>query len=210
MKWWDQMSWSLLFECWILSQFFFSLSSLNLIKRFFSSSSLFAIRVVVFAYLKQLIFLPVILIPACDSSSLAFCMMYSAYRLDKQGDNIQPWCTPFPVLNQSIVPCPVLTVAYWPAYRFLRSQARWSGIPISLRIFHSLLWCTQSKALAQSVKQKSMFFWNSLAFSMILWMLSVWSLVTLPTIRSKYKIDPKIKLLFHRFFNVHCLYWHLK
>ena len=30
-----------------------------------------------------------------------------------------------------------------------------------------LLWSTQSKALAQSIKQKYMFFWNSLAFSMI-------------------------------------------
>ena len=39
----------------------------------------------------------------------------------------------------SIIPCPVLTVASWPAYRFLRRQIRWSGIPISLRIFHSLL-----------------------------------------------------------------------
>ena len=37
-----------------------------------------------------------------------------------------------------------LTVASWPAYRFLRRQAR-SGIPISLRIFHILLWSTQSK-----------------------------------------------------------------
>ena len=31
-------------------------------------------------------------------------------------------------------------------YRFLRRQVRWSGIPISLRIFYSLLWSTQSKA----------------------------------------------------------------
>ena len=42
----------------------------------------------------------------------------------------------FPFIwNQSVVPCPVLTVASWPAYRFLRRQVRWSGIPISLRIF---------------------------------------------------------------------------
>ena len=33
------------------------------------------------------------------------------------------------------VPWPVLTVASWPAYRFFRSQVRWSGIPISWRIF---------------------------------------------------------------------------
>ena len=62
-------------------------------------------------------------------------MMYSAYKLNKQGDNIQPWHTPFPIWNQSVVPCPVLTVASWPAYRFLYRQVRWSDIPISFRIF---------------------------------------------------------------------------
>ena len=86
--------------------------------------------------------------PACASSSPTFLMMYSAYKLNKQGDNIQPWCTPFPICNQLVVPCPVLTVASWPAYRFLKRQVRWSGVPISFRIFHSLLWSTQSKALA--------------------------------------------------------------
>ena len=115
----------------------------TLIKRLFTSSSLSAIRVVSSAYLRLLIFLLAVLIPACDSSSLAFHMMYSAYKLNKQGDNIQPWHTPFPIRNQSIVPCPVLTVASWPAYRFFRRQVRWSGTPISLRIFHSLLWSTQ-------------------------------------------------------------------
>ena len=125
----------------------FSLSSFTFIKRLFSSSSLSAIRVVSSAYLMQK-FLLAILTPACASSSPAFLMMYSAYKLNKQGDNIQPWRTPFPVGNQSVVPCPVLTVASWPAYRFLKRQVRWSGIPISFRIFHSLLWSTQSKALA--------------------------------------------------------------
>ena len=56
----------------------FSLSSFTFIKRLFSSSSLSAIRVVSSAYLRLLIFLPAILIPACVSSSLAFLMMYSA------------------------------------------------------------------------------------------------------------------------------------
>ena len=36
------------------------------------------------AYLRLLIFLPAILIPACASSSPAFLMMYSAYKLNKQ------------------------------------------------------------------------------------------------------------------------------
>ena len=39
----------------------------------------------------------------------------------------------FPYL-ESVVSCPVLTIASWPAYRFLRRQPRWSCIPISLRI----------------------------------------------------------------------------
>ena len=111
----------------------FSLSSFTFIKRFLSSSSLSAIRVLSSVYQRLLIFLLEILIPAYASSSPAFHMTYSAYKLNKQGDNIQPWRTPFPILNQSAVPCPVLTVASWPAYRFLRRQVRWSGIPISLR-----------------------------------------------------------------------------
>ena len=44
---------------------------------------------------------------------------------------MQPWRIPFPIWNQSVVPCPVLTVASWPAYRFLKRQVRWSGIHIA-------------------------------------------------------------------------------
>ena len=54
------------------------------------------------AYLRLLIFLPTILIPACASSSPELLMMYSAYKLNKQGDSIQPWHTPFPIWNQSM------------------------------------------------------------------------------------------------------------
>ena len=133
---------------WILSfKPTFSLSSFTFIKRLFSSS-LSAIRVMSSAYLRLLIFLPVILIPACASPSPVFLMMCSANKLNKQGDNVQLWCNPFPIWSQTVVPCPVLTVASWPAYSFLRRQVRWFGIPISWRIFHSLLWSTQSKALA--------------------------------------------------------------
>ena len=100
----------------------FSLSSFTLIKRLFGSSSLSAIRVVSSAYLSLLIFFLEILIPACDSSSLAFRIMYSAYKLNKQGNNIQPCHTPFPILNQSVVPCLVLAAASQLAHRFLRRQ----------------------------------------------------------------------------------------
>ena len=42
-----------------------------------------------------------------------FFTSWATRKLNKQDDNIQP-CTPFSVLNQSIVPCLVLIVAPWP------------------------------------------------------------------------------------------------
>ena len=134
---------------WMLSfQPAVSLSSFMLIKRPFSSSLLSAFRVVSTAHLRLLVFLLAILILGCDSPSLAFHMMYSAYKLHNQGDSIQPCCISFPMWNQSIVPCKILTIASWPIYRFFRRQVRWSDISISLRAFHNLSWSIQSKALA--------------------------------------------------------------
>ena len=87
-------------ECWTLRRLFTLL--FHLIKRLFSCSSLSAIKVVLSAYLRLLICLLAILITACASSCLAFHMMYSAYKLNKQRDNIQPWHTPFLIWNQSV------------------------------------------------------------------------------------------------------------
>ena len=108
-----------------------SLSSFTFIKSLFSSFSLPAMRVVSSEYVWLLIFLPETFIPVFVSSSWAFLVMCSAYKLSNQGDNIQPWHTAFLIWNQSVVPCSVLAVASRPAYRFLRRQIRWSGIPIS-------------------------------------------------------------------------------
>ena len=128
---------------WMLSfKPYFSLFSFTFIKGLFRYSSFSAIRVVTSLYLRLLVFLLAILIPACDSSSLTFHMMCSAKKLNKQDDRIQAWCNPFPIWKQSIISCLILTVSSWPAYRFLRRQVRWSGISISLRIFHTLLWST--------------------------------------------------------------------
>ena len=59
-----------------------SLSSCTFIKRLLSSFLLSALRVVSSAYLRLLMFLLVILTPPYASSRLAFCMTYSAYKLD--------------------------------------------------------------------------------------------------------------------------------
>ena len=154
----------------------FSLSSFTFIKRLFSSSSLSAIRVESSAYLRSLIFLLAILIPACASCSPAFLMMYSAYKLNKQGDDIQPWHTPFPVWKQSVVPCLVLTIASWPACRFLRRQVRWSGVPISWRIFQFIVIHTVegfdivNKAKVDVFLELSCFFWWSSGY----WQFDLW------------------------------------
>ena len=68
---------------WMLSfKSVFSLSSFTFIKRIFSSCLLSAIRLVSSAYLRLLIFFLTILIPACASSSPAFHIMYSVYKLN--------------------------------------------------------------------------------------------------------------------------------
>ena len=114
----------------------FSFSSLTFTQRLFSSSLLSYIRVVSSAFRKLLIFLLAILIPAWDSSSLAFRIMYPAWKLSMQGDNIKPQHTPFPILNQSIVPCPVLTCFLtWTQISQETGKVVWYSV--SLRISHS-------------------------------------------------------------------------
>jgi len=69
---------AMIFIFWMLSfKPAFPVSSFTF-RRLFSSSSLFAIKVISSACLRLLLFLLEILIPACESSSPAFCMMYSA------------------------------------------------------------------------------------------------------------------------------------
>ena len=141
----------MIFILWILSSKpAFSLSSFTFIKRLVSSSLLSAIRVVSSAYLRLLIFLPAIMIPAFALSILAFREMYSASKLNKQGDNVQPWRAPFPILNQSVVPCPVLTVASWPAYRLHRRQVRVIWYSHLFKNFPQLLWSILLNGYCQS------------------------------------------------------------
>ena len=134
MKWWDQMPWSLLFECWILSQFFHSSLSPS------SRSSFLPLHFLPLEWFIICISEAVDISPSHHDSSL--CLQPSASHdvlciwANKQGDGMQPWRTPFPVWSQSVVPCPVLTSASWLAGRILMRQVRWSAIPI----FHSLLW----------------------------------------------------------------------
>ena len=143
-----------------------------LMKRLFSSSSLSAVRVVLSACLRLLIFLPATLILACDSSSSVFRMMYTVQKLNKQGDNIQPCHTSFPILKLSVVPLVVLTCFL---IHIQVSQATdkmvWNSHLFKNFPQFVMVPNKQWKVFVQSMKQ--MFSWNSVAFSMILWMLAV-------------------------------------
>ena len=81
------------------------------------------------------------------SSRPAFCVMYSPYKLNKQGDNIHHWHIIFTIWNQPVVSYPALNIASWPAYRFLRRQVRWSDIPICNNFPQTSFWLCKLQTL---------------------------------------------------------------
>ena len=73
------------------------------------------------------------------------------------------------------------SVASWAAFRFLRGQERWSGIPITWRIFQFVVIHTvKDFSIVNDVDFFFTFFLNFLVFPMMQWMLAVWSLIPLP------------------------------
>ena len=97
-KWWDWMPWSLFFECWVLSQLFHSPLSLSS-RDSYRSPLLSTIRVVSSAYMRLLMFLPAILIPAYASSSRAFHWWY-----------IFLWNSNFGSFLSFFLPCPYRSI----------------------------------------------------------------------------------------------------
>ena len=99
MKWWDQMPRSLFYERWVWSQLFHSLSPSrdSIVPLHFLPKGWCHLHIWGYWYFSQQSWFQFVLL---DSSSCipAFLMMYSAYKLNKQGDNIQPWHT-FPSLE---------------------------------------------------------------------------------------------------------------
>ena len=89
--------------------------------------------------------------------------MYSAYKLNKQGDNIQPWHTAFPIFSQSIVPCLVLTVASWPHTDFSGGRSGALVFP-SLEEFSRVCCDPHIKGFDIVNKAEVDVFWNSCFF----------------------------------------------
>jgi len=162
----------------------FSLSCFTFIKRLFSSSSLSAIRVMPSAHPRLLTFFPAILIPACVLSSPAFRMMYSAYKLNNQGDNIQPWCTPFPIWNQSVVPCPVSSnYCFLTCTQISQEAGQVAWYSHLFQNFPQFIVIHTVKVFGIINKAEIDIFWNFLAFLMIQQRLAIWSLVPMPFLK---------------------------
>ena len=158
----------------------FSLSSFTFIKRLFSSCPLSSNKVLSSAYLRMLIFLQAVLIPACKSSSSALHMMYSACKLNKHGANFslgiflsQIWTSSFfpyqvfcflSCIQVSREACNVV----WYSHLF-------KNIP-QFVVIHTVKVFSRVNEAEVDV----LFCWNSLAFYMIQHMLAIWSLIPLP------------------------------
>ena len=150
----------------------FPLSYVTLIKRLFSSSSVSAIRVVSSAYQGLLILLLEILIPTCDLSSSAFCMMCSAYNLNKQGDHIQLWRTSFPVFllmrcSMSSSNCCFLSYIFWIQVPYLIKD-------LKIIFFHPVI--VLLLTWWHCLKHWSFIFWCSISliFFLLLLLCTIW------------------------------------
>ena len=132
------------------------------------------------AYQRLLIFLLEVLIPAYASSSLTFHIMYYAYKLNKQGDNIQPWWTPFP--NFEPVHCSMSgsNCCFLSYLQF--SQEAGEVVWYSHFVKNSPHFVVIHTVKGFSVVNEAEVdvFWNTVAFSMIQWMMAIWPQVSLP------------------------------
>ena len=122
------------------------------------------------------------MIPACASSSPAFHMMYSAFKINRvKIYSFDVLLSQFCMFHVP-VPCPVLTVASWPEYRFLWRQVRWSGIPISLRIFHFVVIYTVKGFSEVSEAEK----WKWKLLSCVLLFATPWTILSMEFSRPEY------------------------
>ena len=97
------------------------------------------------------------------SSSPVFLMMYSAYKLNKKGDYIQPRHTPFPIWNQSVIPCPLLMLLLDLHTDFSGGSSSGLVFP-SLDKFSTVCCDPHSQRLGHSQESRNRCFSGTLAF----------------------------------------------
>ena len=132
------------------------------------------------AYLRLLIFLLAILILACDSSSPAFHIMYSACKLSNQGHNIQPWLYSFPNFEPVCFSMSGSNYCFFTCIQISQGRDRVVWYSHVFENFLQFVVIHTVKALVQSMKQMWVLFCNPLTFSVIQRLLAIWSLIPLP------------------------------
>jgi hypothetical protein len=151
---------------WMLSyKLTFSLLSFTFMKRLFSYSSLSAISMVSSAYLRWLIFLPAIFIPACASSSPTFHVMYSQFGSAQfsrsvLSDSFQPH-----ECQHARPPCPSAS----PGVHSNSHPSSWwchPAISSSVIPFSS---CTQSLPASESFPMSQLFTWGGQSTGVSAW-----------------------------------------
>ena len=151
MKWWDQMQWSLFFECWVSSQVFHSPLSLS------SRGSLVSLQFLLLDWYHLHIW-----------DCWYFYWQSWLQPLIHQDFHFT-WCTLriSYIGKMAICSLVILLSQFWTSHLFhvwfwcflTHIQVSWKigkvvWYSYILRIFHSLWWFTQSKTLAQWMKHK--------------------------------------------------------
>ena len=132
------------------------------------------------AYLRLLIFLQAVLIPACDSSSPACPMIYPAYKLNNKGWQYAALTYSFP--NLELVHCSMSSSNYCflTCIQIFQEADKVVCCSHLLKNFLQFVVILTVKGFGTVNKLEVDVFWNSLAFSMIQRMLAIWSVVPLP------------------------------
>ena len=134
------------------------------------------------AYLKLLTFLSAVLIPACASSSPVFLMMYSAYKLNKLDDNIQPWQYTFSYLEPVCCSMSSSNCCFLTCIQVSQEAGQVTWYCHLFLNFPSLLWSTQSVFGTVNKSEIDVF----LELLLFRWSSGCWqrSLVLLPFLKS--------------------------
>ena len=130
-------------------------------------------------HLMLLMLLPAIFIPACDSLSLAFHTMYSAYKLNKQSDNIVLTYS-FP--NFEPVHCSMSrsNCCFFSCIQVSQVTGKVVWYSYLCNNFPQFVVIHTVKGFSIVSEVEVDFFFNPLAFSVIQWVLAIWPLVPLP------------------------------
>ena len=135
------------------------------------------------AYLRLLIFLPAILIPACVSSSPAFLMMYSANKLNKQGDNIKALMYSFSYLEPVCCSMSSYNCCFLTCIQISQEAGQMIWYSHLLKNFLQFIVIHIVKGFGIVTKAEIVVFLALSCFPMIQQMLGIWSVLPLPFLK---------------------------